>query len=145
MKSSISRQLVQMKATGLNKLLWFVVKPGCNYTTMDSFAQHVTPAHRIHLCDPWELFSQLLPNSPWSQFQFAAPTSTWLAIGNLISDVPPVWGGWVQSWNNRWVVAGGRKKNCSKQTKVAFFFVCVWKEHSRSILSNYFTRVPEEI
>lgn len=116
------------KATDLNKLQWFLkvhcqVKPGCNYTTMNSFAPHVTPVwtlvHRIHLCVLCELFSQLLPNSPWSQFQFAAPTCTWLAIGNLISNVSPMWGGWVQSWNNRWVKQEG-KKHSRKQTKVAF-------------------------
>lgn len=88
---------------------------------------HVTPAwklaHTIHLCVLWGLFSQLLPNAPWSQFQFAATTSTWLAIGNLISKVSLVWEGRVQSWNDCRVKEGSAA-NRQKCLQLIWGFFC---------------------
>lgn len=55
---------------------------------------------RIHLCVLWGLFFQLLSKAPWSQFQFATTASLRWAIGNLISEVSPVWEGSGQSWTN---------------------------------------------
>lgn len=104
---------------------------------MYSFVPDVTLvwklAHTIHLCVLWGLVSQLLPNAPWSQYQFATTASTWLAIGNLISKVFPVWEGWVQSWNDCWV----KKRTAPKKDKSVFRWYFFRKDYWWSIVTHY--------